>query len=190
MKLQRQSCAATLLILTLLNPLASASELSAAERTIPMVYRLIGIEAGVPYTILYAIALAETGYTAPSNGQYRPWPWTLNVNGEPYRFDNRTEALALLEERIHSGKRNIDIGLAQINYQYNGSMFPSLAHALDPEVNLRLATYVLQRELERCDTPDWWCAVGRYHSPGTNERQRANAKRYRQRVRTLWEQLQ
>ena len=190
MKLWLQSCAVTLLILTLLNPMASASELSEAERTIPMVYRLIGIEAGVPYTILYAIALAETGYTAPSNGQYRPWPWTLNVNGDPYRFDNRTEALALLEERIHSGKRNIDIGLAQINYQYNGSMFPSLAHALDPEVNLRLATYVLQRELEHCDTPDWWCAVGRYHSPGKNERQRANAERYRQRVRSLWEQLQ
>ena len=144
MKGQHQIHAMFLLALTLTlhSPLTSASELSETERHIPMVYRLVGIEAGVPYTILYAIALAESGYTAPSNGQYRPWPWTLSLNGDSHRFANRTEALALLQERIHSGKRNIDVGLAQINYQYNGSMFPSLAHALDPEVNLRLATYV------------------------------------------------
>lgn len=184
-------CTNCLLLLIWLAPtFVSASTLSDEERDIPMVYRTVGIENRVPYKILYAIALVESGYQAPSNGQYRPWPWTLNFNGDSRRFKNKAQALASLKEGIDLGKRNIDVGIAQINYQYNGSLFPSLDHALDPEINLRLATYVLLREIERCPSPNWWCAVGRYHSPGPNERQKANADRYRRKVRVVWEQLQ
>lgn len=184
-------CASVLLLICWLAPtVVGASTLNDDERNIPMVYRTVGIENQVPYKILYAIALVESGYKAPSNGQYRPWPWTLNFNGDSRRFNNKAQALASLKEGIDQGKRNIDVGIAQINYQYNGSMFPSLDHALDPEINLRLATYVLRREIEQCPSPNWWCAVGRYHSPGPNARQKANADRYQQRVRVMWEQLQ
>lgn len=169
---------------------AGAFTLQDTERVVPSAYRAVGLRHEVPYKILYAVALAESGYKAPSNGQVRPWPWTLNINGTSQRFLNRTSALAVLQQGINSGERNIDVGIAQINYQWNGDLFPSLHQAIDPLVNLQIAANILKRERARCETATWWCAVGRYHSPGVTARQLARAARYTFRVKHIWKQLQ
>lgn len=166
-----------------------ASTLDENEQLIPSLYKQIGINNKVPYKLLYAVALAETGYVSPTNSQYRPWPWTLNVNGNPERHQTRSDAARSLQDHLDSGLKNIDIGIAQINFKYNGQLLPSINEALDPEVNLTVATEILARELKRCDKPNWWCAVGRYHSPGKSKIQKERAVNYTNRVRALWEQL-
>lgn len=169
----------------------AAHELDENERDVPLVYKHVGIREAVPYKLLYAVALVESGYRAPSNAEYRPWPWTLNFAGRAERFRTKAAALAaLLASLEREARPNVDIGLAQINYRFNGELLPSIGQSLDPMTNLVVATRVLKRELGRCARPDWWCAIGRYHSPGPSAAQRARAERYTERVRALWSQLQ
>lgn len=177
------------LALALLPVAAHAMSLKPAERVVPGAYRQIAAQARVPYKILYAIALVESGYRAPSNGQHRPWPWTLNFAGESMRFPNKSATLSALNRGIRDGRTNVDVGIAQINYHWNRKLFPSLEQAVDPMINLRLATHVLKRELAQCRSGDWWCAVGRYHSPGPSQAQQRRAAQYTQRVRKVWSQL-
>lgn len=165
-------------------------ELTEAERDVPLEYRHVALQYGIPYVIFYAVLLAESGMRDPETGRFRPWPWTLNIGGKEARFGSREAAAETLRDTLESGRRNVDIGQAQINYLYNAQMLPrSLYAALDPETNLGVAAGILRRELRRCATPDWWCAVARYHSPGPSTAQRRRAADYVQRVRRYWVQL-
>lgn len=161
-----------------------------ADEVVPLLYRHVGMTQEVPYKILYAIGLQESRRP----GSDRPWPWTLNIEQQGHFFECRQAALEAIAQARAEGLRSIDVGIGQVNLHWNGHLFASIDDALDPLANLLAATRVLKREFDVCyastGTPDWWCAVGRYHAGGDSEAHKARAQRYRKSVYALWESLE
>ncbi|MEO1239915.1 MAG: lytic transglycosylase domain-containing protein, partial [Pseudomonadota bacterium] len=87
-------------------------------------------ETGVPVTVLLAISLTETGRSY--SGAYRPWPWTVNMEGKGKWFDSREIAEAYVDENFIRGARNFDVGCFQINYRWHGTAFSSLNEMFEP----------------------------------------------------------
>ena len=145
----------SLLLLALLGS-AQARELP------PPTYQRIAEPAGIPAEVLYAVALQESAL--PLRGQLRPWPWTLNVAGQPLRFANQHAACQALHQALATTPATrIDIGLAQINWGYHGQRFASPCAALEPIGNLRVAARLLREQHRR--SGDWLRAAGHYHRP-------------------------
>lgn len=151
--------------------------------SVPGGYRLIAVEYGVPDTVLYAIALAESGVGVSEEGVRRPWPWTLNVAGRGHVFPSRVAAWEVLSQLVARGERSIDIGLMQVNWRFHQEKLGDTWQALDPYHNLRVAARILRDCFER--RRDWWAGVGCYHAPGN----KARAERYRMRVAGHWQRL-
>lgn len=138
----------------------------------PPAYRAAARAAGIPPLVLYAIALQESGIRL--RGELRPWPWTLNLAGQPRRFASRAPACRALLRALQRGDaRRVDAGLAQINLGYHGQRFASPCAALDPRHNLAVAADLLRQH--RHQTGDWVLAAGHYHRPAGG----APAARYR-----------
>ena len=154
-----------------------------SNEPVPAGYRSIATEQGVPHTVLYAVALTESGKQIESISGYRPWPWTLNLAGRGYFFDTRQEAWQALSGWIGEGKRSIDIGLMQVNWRYHQERLGTTWQALDPYHNLRVGAAILQACYQT--RQDWWSSVGCYHSPANANR----AERYRQRVVSHWRRI-
>ena len=70
--------------------------------------QLAGKQRGVPMAVLQAITLTETGRRL--EGSFRPWPWTVNMEGKGFWFDTRAEALKFVMERYEKGARSFDVG--------------------------------------------------------------------------------
>ena len=49
-------------------------------------------DLNIPNKLLVSIALTESG-TTNSLGNFVAWPWTLNVNGKPYFFNNKVKEI-------------------------------------------------------------------------------------------------
>lgn len=163
------ACAHLALLLASLTSTAQAQGLSAWERG--------GQLAGVDPLILYAIALTESGKRGPSGRGVVAWPWTLNTpaRGGEY-FATQEEAAKALRSYIDRGWVNIDIGLGQVNWRWNGRrMTDDAVKLLDPETNILAAAQVLRNEM-RDHAGDLWRAVGHYHNPKNPRRDRYSAK--------------
>ena len=159
----------SLLLLCLTAPLAWA----AAD--VPEGYRRVAQQAGVPATVLYAVAQTESGVRLQQH--IRPWPWTLNVAGRGYRYATRADACRALQQFLHTtSPRRIDVGLGQINLGWNRRFFASPCDALAPYTSLRVAARLLRQHFERWQS--WEEAVGRYHRPAGGK----PAQRYRRDV--------
>lgn len=146
-----------------------------AQETPPPAYQLAAQRAGIPSTVLYAVALQESGIRR--NGRVVPWPWSLNVAGQSRRFATRAAACAGLQQAMRSTPHTrIDAGLGQINLGYHKHRFTSPCDLLDPYRNLAIAAEILREQY----TPgeDWLLAIGRYHRPAGGE----PAARYRRSV--------
>ncbi len=126
----------------------------------------------MPGDALYAIALAETGRTR--GGRFRPWPWTVNMEGKGHWFATRAEAYAYVMERYNAGARSFDVGCFQINYKYHGQHFASIEAMFDPMTNATYAAHLLSGLYD--EFGDWTRAAGAYHS-----RNETYASRYRTR---------
>lgn len=126
-------------------------------------------ESGVPYDILAAVSLTETGRR--QGGAVRPWAWSVNAEGAGTWFDDRASALALAEERIRAGRTNVDIGCFQLNYRWHGQAFASVEQMFDPLANARYAARFLTQLFG--EMGDWRAAAGAFHS-----RNPAHATRY------------
>lgn len=153
-----------------------------ADSLIPLAYRQVAHEYRVPVRLLYAVALTESRQRL-HDGDTRPWPWTLNVQGTSERYPSRAAAWQALERHLAAGRRSIDIGLMQINWRWHEPTLYSPWVALDPLFNLRLGAYLLRREYDRCG--DWLTAAGRYHAPNKTH----YAARYRRQVSGFVERL-
>lgn len=141
----------------------------------PPAYQVAAHQAGVPATLLYAIALQESGLTR--QGRRVPWPWTLNVAGEARRFVNRRSACQNLQQALAVRRdRHIDIGLGQINLHYHGERVEHPCDLLDPYRNLTIAARILREQYRPGE--DWLAAAGRYHRPAGGD----PAARYQQQV--------
>ncbi|MBL4812496.1 MAG: transglycosylase SLT domain-containing protein [Rhodobacteraceae bacterium] len=133
-------------------------------------------QTGVPVSVLYAISRTETG--RGSGNDLRPWPWTVNVEGEGRWFDSRSEALQWALERQATGSRSFDIGCFQINHRWHGEHFASVDAMFDPLENALYAAGFLS-DLHR-ELGDWTKAAGAYHS-----RTEVYAARYRRRFSAI-----
>ncbi len=119
----------------------------------------------IPAYVLSALSLTESGKRVPlTNGKsaFRPWPWTINVEGKGFFFKNKADAIAAVEQHRANGKRSIDVGCMQINLRYHPKAFRSLEEAFDPIHNTRYAGKFLS-DLKK-ETGSWPRAVERYHS--------------------------
>jgi hypothetical protein len=111
---------------------------------------------GVPYDVLLAIALVETGRDA------RPWPWTVNAGGDGRWFDSADEAEAHVAELLDQGVTNVDLGCFQLNHRWHSGGFASVADMLDPDMNAAYAARFLARLYG--ESGDWATAAAAYHS--------------------------
>jgi hypothetical protein len=114
----------------------------------------------VPISVLYAVSLVETGRAR--NGELRPWPWTINVEGEGHWFEDRETALSFAQQTRDRGIRSFDVGCFQVNYRWHGENFVSIEQMFDPMANATYAASFL-KELE-AEKGDWSSAAGAYHS--------------------------
>lgn len=149
----------------------------------PPAYQLAAAQAGIPPSVLFAIAQQESG--TPLRGQLIPWPWTLNVAGTPQRFATRDQACSALTVALtrHDPKR-IDVGLGQTNLGYHPERYPTACDALDPRSNLAVTADLLRAHYT--DVGDWVIAAGRYHRPAGG----APAARYRAQFSQHWRRLE
>ncbi|HEN8797544.1 TPA: transglycosylase [Pseudomonas putida] len=149
----------------------------------PPAYQLAAARAGIPASVLFAIALQESG--TPLRGHLMPWPWTLNVAGTPQRFAHRNEACVALKQALvrHDPKR-IDVGLGQTNLGYHPDRYRSACEALDPRANLAVTAELLRAHY--ADSGDWVEAAGRYHRPAGGK----PAARYRRQFSQHWQRVQ
>ena len=115
---------------------------------------------GVPLSVLQAISLNETGRR--NNGSFRPWPWTVNMEGKGVWFDTREEALAFAQKEYARGARSFDIGCFQINFKWHGEHFTSIEQMFDPMANALYAARFLGTLY--AEQGSWEAAAGAYHS--------------------------
>ena len=161
-----------------------------AHADIPPAYHKIADDYQIPVDVLYAVMLQESGKTIPdsstshsvSSNQYLPWPWVLNVELKPYYFDSReTASFALRQFLAVDQHARIAVGLGQIYLPSHGHLFDDKTSLLDPGVNLNYAAQILASEFQwtlKQAKPNWWVAVGRYHTPSNA----SLAKSYREDV--------
>lgn len=146
-----------------------------AQETPPPAYQLAAQRAGIPSSVLYAVALQESGVRR--DGRLIPWPWSLNVAGQSRRYVSRAEACAGLHQALWQvPPTRVDVGLGQINLGYQKHRYTQPCDVLDPYANLAMAAEILREQ----HTPgeDWLLAIGRYHRPAGGE----PAARYRRSV--------
>jgi len=146
-----------------------------AHEVPPPAYQLAAQRTGIPPTVLYAVALQESGIRR--NGRLVPWPWSLNVAGQSRRFATRTDTCSGLQQAMRSTPHTrIDAGLGQINLGYHKHRFTNPCDLLDPYRNLAIAAEILKEQYVSGE--DWLLAIGRYHRPAGGE----PAARYRRSV--------
>ncbi|MDJ0637849.1 MAG: transglycosylase SLT domain-containing protein [Paracoccaceae bacterium] len=137
-------------------------------------------ESGVPVDVLRAISLTETG--RKSDGEFRPWPWTVNMEGVGKWFDDVRSAKAYVDRHFARGARSFDVGCFQINYKWHGQAFDSIEAMFDPITNARYAAKFLSELF--AEFGDWSRAAGAYHSrtPKYANRYTARFDRFRSRL--------
>jgi hypothetical protein len=116
----------------------------------------------LPPRLLAAISLTETGRIDPVSGRLRPWPWTIDAEGEGRFFDSAEAAVAAVEALLLGGVRSIDVGCLQVNLMYHPEAFGSLRQAFDPHENANFAGRFLDRLY--AGAKDWPAAIAGYHS--------------------------
>ncbi len=115
---------------------------------------------GVPLSVLRTISLAETG--RKSGGAFRPWPWTVNMEGRGVWFDTRQEALDFVRQNFRRGARSFDVGCFQLNYRWHGQAFGSVEQMFDPAAGAIYAANFLKQLF--AEKGNWVDAAGAYHS--------------------------
>jgi hypothetical protein len=133
--------------------------------------------------LFYAVALAESGKRVGALAIHRPWPWTLNIDGQGHFYPSRKAATDALFAALDAGQRSVDIGLMQISWRYHRDRLGGPAQALDPYHNLRVAAQILNACYH--SRLSWGAAAGCYHAPADPLR----AARYQGRVLRILRRL-
>lgn len=126
------------------------------ENDLPPVVELFeapSLELGLSKPLTLAIAGVESGLRA----------WTLNIEGQSFRFNSKDEALAKAREAWAAG-RSFDVGMMQVNSWWLRRYDIPLEAALDPLANIYFGGWVLKQEIAR-HGGDLKAAIGAYHSP-------------------------
>lgn len=137
---------------------------------------------GIPEHLLAAIATTESGRRHKGLGMMLPWPWTANVEGKGYYFNDKSEAIAKIKALQAQGKKSIDVGCMQVNLKHHPDAFANLEQAFDPAYNVAYAARFLR--MNYLDTGDWKKAASYYHSKTP-----ARGEKYFSYVKNHWERL-
>jgi hypothetical protein len=123
----------------------------------------------LPARVLNAIALRESGRLDPDTGRWRPWPWTINVEGIGHFYDSKAEAVAAVQSIQAAGEPSVDVGCMQVNLMHHPFAFGSVDDAFDPTHNAAYAGRFLTELF--ASSGDWGTAIAAYHSrtPGVGE---------------------
>ncbi|MDA5092822.1 lytic transglycosylase domain-containing protein [Aliiroseovarius sp. KMU-50] len=143
--------------------LSWAEELKAegdASFVCDQVAKVASQQTGVPISVLKAISLTETG--RKRGGSFRPWPWTVNMEGKGVWFDTEEEARSYVFKHFKRGARSFDVGCFQINYKWHHKNFSSLDEMFDPLANGLYAARFLSDLFS--EKGNWSDAAGAYHS--------------------------
>ena len=138
--------------------------------------------AGIPNQLMAAIAHVESGRREP-DGSINPWPWSIDVEGEPHVYDTKAEAIAAVRAFQAQGIRSIDVGCMQVNLEQHPNAFASLEAAFDPVANANYAAQFLVQL--HGETGTWPTATAWYHSTTP-----ALGADYQRRVMAVWPQEQ
>lgn len=113
----------------------------------------------VPAGLLEAIAMAESGRPGA------PWPWTLNIAGEPYWLADvsRIEDLVTVNGQLRD---DVALGCMQIFTKYHKDNFDHWRQMIDPRNNVYYAAWFLRKLYLRHGS--WTKAVGHYHASTNN----------------------
>lgn len=142
-------------------------------------YDRVAAYVGVPSKMLYAIAMTESGFF--KNGVSSPWPWTLNIAGDPKRYPGRQAMFEGLMSALQAGQTRIDIGPMQVNWYWQFERIGSPWTITDPLINLKVGAAIFKHHF--LETGDWWEAAGRYHRPAQTPEHQTAALRYSEKVR-------
>ena len=124
----------------------------------------LAAEAGtsLPHGLLLAVGRVESGRWNPKSHRIQPWPWVIDVAGQPQFFADKSAAVQATRARLQSGQRNIDVGCFQISLLHHPLAFASLDQAFDPAANAHYAAKFLLSLHGRYG--NWADAVAAYHS--------------------------
>lgn len=129
--------------------------------------------AGIKVETFYGIAAQETGMRW-SDGTFRPWPWTLNINvsekgikAGPRRYASKEQAEKALKNLVEKNIKNVDIGIMQINLYWHGKAVINPVQLLDPVTNITVAAKYLRLLNKNKPVSD---VVGFYHAPNDTSR--------------------
>lgn len=117
--------------------------------------------SSLPSGLLGSIGLVESGHV-DEDGRTRPWPYTVDVNGNGYWFTNADAAIQFTENAIQHNAKSIDVGCFQVNLQAHPQAFSSLQEAFSPQENANYAAKYLNQLYQQYG--NWSKAVGAYHS--------------------------
>ena len=148
--------ASTLLFITFCGAFLSAE----TSRVCDIAARNASQQTDVPLNVLLAISRVETG--RGRGEEVESWPWTVNVSGKGYWFENRNAALLFSLTQIDSNVRSFDVGCFQINFLWHGGAFSSMDEMIDPRKNALYAARFLKRLYAEFN--NWELAAGAYHS--------------------------
>lgn len=116
----------------------------------------------LPRAMLFSVSMVESGRFNKQTRKTRPWPWTINAEGQSYYFETKAEAIAATKGLLKEGMRSIDIGCMQVNLRYHPNAFANLEAAFDPATNVAYSAEFLKRLYGRSDS--WPEAIAAYHS--------------------------
>ena len=116
----------------------------------------------LPDRMMSAIAVVETGRSDAASGTLRPWPWTINAEGQGFFFASKQQAIEATRALQSRGVHSIDVGCMQINLMFHPNAFASLDQAFDPGANARYAADFLTAL--HATHRDWPAAIAAYHS--------------------------
>ncbi len=115
----------------------------------------IAKEENIPPELFKAIVRKESRFN----------PFAVYGGRKGYHFKNKSDAVRKVEQLKKAGKRNINVGLVQVNLQHHKSYSPE--QLFDPECNLRYGARYLKK-LHR-QFGSWRKAVGFFHA-GKNQK--------------------
>lgn len=116
----------------------------------------------LPRAMLFSVSMVESGRFNKQTRKTRPWPWTINAEGQSYYFKSKSEAVAATKGLLKEGIRSIDVGCMQVNLRYHPDAFANLEAAFDPATNVAYSADFLKRLYSRTDS--WPEAIAAYHS--------------------------
>ncbi|MGR2997585.1 hypothetical protein ABMY12_20820 [Vibrio vulnificus] len=160
-------------------------------KEIPHYYCKLAESHSVPPVVVFGLAVTESA-TKLNDGQFLPWPYTINHKGKSFWFPNQSSAIQHAKELIKNGELSFDVGFFQINWFWEGQYYvDDVSKLFDSIINGEVAMTILSKR--KLNANSWDQAAGFYHNPANKNgladiyesRFKANVKRIEKQYKQL-----